>query len=126
MVIRSRVLRQYKHGQQKVSRARDLNSRGSVTAGTDSLMVSPLFTSVTLGFDSSGSGRIIAGSSKPERCVGSRVAQDLITSSMYLQPYISQESFDRKHVYVLCEEIYGLMTSVDKISYGTATAAMRT
>ena len=49
-----------------------------------------------------GSGRIIAGSSKKtERCVGSSTVQDLINSSMYLQPYISQENFDRKHAHVL-------------------------
>ena len=47
--------------------------------------------------------RIIAGSSEPKRY--SSAARDLITSSMYLQPDMSQESFDRKHAHVLKQYI---------------------
>ena len=50
MFFRPTVLRQYKCQQPKISRARDLRSRGSVTTGTDLLTVSPSFKFGYIGF----------------------------------------------------------------------------
>ena len=66
----------------------------------------------------------LARFSKPECCIGSSAAQDLITRSMYLRPCISQESFDCQHAHVLGRYMV-LITRVDPISHCTVVTTAK-
>ena len=73
-------------------------SGSRITTGIDLITFSPLNRLVQFSHLSTP---YLARFSKLERFVGNSAARDRITSSVYLHPYISQESFDRKHAHVL-------------------------